>query len=194
MLLIAQPRSASTSLAKTIAEIGKLNVNLGIPRNEFDIDCEGYIEIQKYHSNMVERNMKFLSQEIKGRKTLFKEHLLPTNRHLKILNKIGRIPYIVLLRDPDESLDSYIRLFKKNKDYDKDKLLNDLRDFHDRYMWWASNKPNVLIFYYRDLILNYNTVIRKILKHYKIKYNKIIRLKKLHYTGIGEKRVTNSPA
>jgi hypothetical protein len=193
MLLIAIPKSASTSLATTIAKISGLHCGLGIPATKIDINCEGYEEIQKYHCNMVERSPLFLQQIIKGRKKIFKEHLLPTDRHLKILNKFKE-RIVILLRDKNDVYDAYRRIdiehYKKEKKYiNLKQIKEDINNFHDRYMWWASNKPNVIVFYYRDLITNYQAVMNRILKWYKLKRCKIIPLMKLKYTGIGEKRI-----
>jgi len=190
MLLIAQPKSASTSAASTISYIGKLKLKLGISKNKNNVYCEGYPEIQKYHNNIVKRNESFIETTVKSQVTLFKEHLLPTPEHLEFLNK-QKTNIVILLRYPEDSLDSYLRMFKKNgrKDFDKKQLLKDLRNFHDRYMWWASNKRYAIVVYYRDLIKNYKSTMYRILKHFNIKNKKLIPLKKLNYTGIGEKRI-----
>lgn len=188
MLLISQPKSASTSLASTISQIGKLKVSLGVQRKR-NLN-EEFEEISRYHNNIVNRNENFIKTVLESKVTLFKEHLLPTLKHLEFLNKYKK-NIVILLRCPEHSLDSYLRMFKKNgrKDFNKKELLNDLRSFHDRYMWWASNKRYAIVIYYRDLIKDYKTVIHKILKHYNIKSKRLIPLKKLKYTGIGEKRI-----
>jgi hypothetical protein len=186
MLLIAQPKSASTSLAKTIAKTGKLNCNLGVPKQAKDIKCKGFTEIQKFHDNMSQRNLKFLQQEINGRKTIFKEHLLPVDNHLRLLEKI-RKPIIILLRYPEDSFDSYRRFLKEK--YNENNLMQDIENFHNRYLWWDSRQSYTKIIYYRDLILNYKNVMKSILKWYKISYKGLLPLMKLKYTGIGKKRI-----
>lgn len=186
MLLIALPKSASTSFAITISQICNLKVRLGIPKTEIDIDCQGYKEIQKYHNNMIERSPLFLQQIITGNLTLFKEHLLPTDRHLRILEKFRKFKIVILLRDIEDAIDAYIRA--GIQDYNKKELKKNIMDFHNRYMYWSSNKPNVTLVYYRDLILNYQQTMNRILKWYKLK-GKIIPLKKLKYTGEGEKKL-----
>ena len=183
MLLIAMPKSASTSLAATIAKIGNLNCKLGISRIDIDIDCDKFKYLQKCHDNMIERSSLFIKQVVEGRKTIFKEHLLPTKRHLEILKKF-KSNIVILLRNPLDSYDSYKRLKVKNCE----KLEKELKDFHNKYMWFASNKKNIIIIYYEDLILNYKNVMSKILKHFKIK-GKIIPMLKLKYTGVGRKRL-----
>jgi hypothetical protein len=192
MLLIAQPKSASTSITHTLAFIGKIKFRLGIPRKKGSKNCTGYKELQRYHNNMVKRSEVFIEQTSKGKKTLFKEHLLPTDEHLKILSKcVKNNKLVVLLRYPEHSLDSYLRQFKKNgrKDCNEQELLNNLRDFHDRYMYWASNKRNVIIVYYKDLIKNYNVTMFRILRHYKIGKKRLIPMMKIKNTGVGRKRL-----
>lgn len=191
MLLIAMPKSASTSLAATIAQIGNLKCSLGVPAMKIDIPCEGYNEVQHYHNNMCERSALFLAQTVNGRKTIFKEHILPTDRHLKILKKLGRV--VILLRNPDEVADCYRRLdgahFKRTgKHIDVDKIYKEMCEFHDRWQSWKSRNKNAILVYYEDLVKNYSSTMKKIMKHYKLK-GKIIPLKKLKYTGVGVKRI-----
>jgi len=191
MLLIAMPKSASTSLAATIAQIAGLKCSLGVPSMKIDIPCEGYEEIQHYHNNMCERSPLFLGQTVNGRKTIFKEHILPTDRHLKILKKLGKV--VILLRNPDEVADCYKRLdeahFKKTgKHIDTDKIFKEMCEFHDRWQWWKSTNKNAILVYYEDLVKNYRATMKKILKHYGLS-GKIIPLKKLKYTGVGVARI-----
>lgn len=192
MLLIAQPKSASTALACTIGKITGLNIKLGIPRTKESKDCQGFKELQRYHCNMIQRDQTFLKQVVTGSKTLFKEHLLPTDKHLRILENFKH-RIVILLRNPEHSYDSYKRLLSENNKNCNEGLLKDLADFHNRWMWWASNKPNVTLVYYDDLILNYNGTMKRLLRHYKIG-GKIIPLMKKKYTGIGEKRVIDRTA
>lgn len=195
MLIIAQPKSASTSLAKTLAKILKLECTLGIPRLKIEPDCEGFTEIQKFHDNMIERTPIFFRQSIQNRKKIVKEHILPTKRHIGILKLIfKRFPMsrvLVVLRNPEDSIDCYVR--GKYKIKSKSKLTDDLNIFYEEYIKHFANKnyKNVLIIFYKDLILNYKETIQKIIDFWGFNYKKpkIIPLLKLRYTGIGEKRI-----
>jgi hypothetical protein len=201
MLLIGMPKSASTSLIATLGELTGLATMQGIARVQTDIDCEGFPELQKYHTNMIERSGLFIKQVVTGNKKIFKEHLLPTKRHLKHLEKY-KAPIVVLLREVEHSVDCYKRHdanhYKKYKKHiDLKKIEKDLKKFHDTYLHWISVQPNIIYVYYKDLVKNYVPTIKKILKHYKLPISKNIKpLKRLKYTGIGVKRlnVTNSPA
>jgi 2-polyprenyl-3-methyl-5-hydroxy-6-metoxy-1,4-benzoquinol methylase len=181
MLLIAQPKSASTSLAMTIAKIGKKHCNLGIPGDKIKEKCPGFYNIQKYHINMVERSPLFLKQVIKGPKTIFKEHILPTEEHLKSISKHND-PIVVLLRNPNDSNNSYERINIKD-------VYPDLKDFYDKWLSFSIGKSNILVIFYEDLILNYEKTIKKILNHYRISFKNILPLEKLKYTKVGEDRL-----
>jgi hypothetical protein len=192
VLLIGQPKSATTSLAATIGNMGRLNVRYGISRNQNSKKCKGFSEIQKYHNNMIQRSPEFLAQVTKGKKTIFKEHLLPTVEHRRILEKLKQ-PVVILIRNPEDSLDSYKRLFKeKGKKANLDKLYEDLKKFHDTWMHWASNKPYAIVVEYRDLVLYFKNEIKRIFRCFKMKLpldNRKYFLARKKYTGIGEKRV-----
>ena len=174
MLLIAQPKSGSIKLVKMIHRYNNnIKTLTGIPKKKNDDLSEEYIELQKYHKDMVIRSPKFLKDIITSRLILYQEHILPTDRHLKLLRKI-KTNFIIILRDTEDCLNEYLKQFRQNKrkNYDKKQLLEDIRKFHDRYLWWASNKPNVLVFYYKDLKKNFNFVLKKVIKHYKLVYNR----------------------
>jgi hypothetical protein len=182
MLLIAQPKAASTSLAYTIGQIAGLKVQYGIARVKGSKNCKGFPEIQKYHNNMVVRSELFLKQTLKGKKTLFKEHLLPTDDHLKKLNKYkDRI--VILLREPEATINAYNRINITLID-------KDVFDFHERWQYWESVHKNAIKVYYRDLVLNYKPTMTKILKHYGLKVpKKLLPLAKKKFTGVGKARL-----
>lgn len=187
MLLIAQPKAASTSLVHTIADIARLNCSEGVPRKAWEINCEGFEEIQKLHSNMIERSSLFINNTAKGRKKIFKEHLLPTKRHIQILDKI-KTNVVVLLRNPKHSFDSYLRM-PKGKTFSKN-LYWDLAEFNETYFYYSLKKYYILIITYEELIKDYNKTMIRILTHYKIKVPKNIPpLQRRKFTGVGIKRL-----
>lgn len=182
MLLIGQPKAASTSLAFTIGKIAGLQVRYGIPKNKDSIKCEGFDNIQRYHNNMIIRSEKFFDQVVRGRKTIFKEHILPTQDHLKKLNKYKE-KIVILLREPEHTIDAYNRIGIMNID-------DDVFKFHEKWLYWKSVHKNVMIVYYRDLILHYKPTIRKVLKWFGLPIPKELPpLAKRKYTGVGEKRL-----
>jgi len=110
MLIIAQPKSASTSLLKTIAKLTKTkSVNgLGKSNRQWEY-CEGFSEIQKYHDTTIKRSYDFLNSWISTKRKIYKDHILPTKDHIKKIKKIDK-NIVILLRNPDNTLDNYKRL------------------------------------------------------------------------------------
>ncbi len=188
MLFISIPKSAGTSLVHTIGKILEIPIVTGIRGSIYDIDCEGFTEIQKYYSTMTERTSLFVDEITKSKTTIYRDHLLPTGRHLSILKKINR-KYVILLRKPSEIIDSHKRL-KKSNIIDFNRLSIDVEMFYNNYLLFSKVYDKCLIVLYKDLILDYNKTMDKIFDFWELKKpNKYMDLLKIHYTGVGDKRL-----
>lgn len=212
MLLIGQPKSASTSLLKTLAKMFKVKYQNGLGKDIGWEYCKGFKEIQKYHDTTIKRNESFLRMWMVKRDIMLKEHILPTEEHKNIIKKVNA-KILILLRNPEDSFDNYLRMINKynKKEYNEktideivpfrfDKInlggfLNDLKDFNEGWLNFDYDKK--LIITYEDLILQYKDTINKIFKFWNFKLpKKIIPLFKSKgnhgyntYTGVGEKRL-----
>lgn len=213
MLIVAQPKSASTSLLKTLAAMFKIGYLNGMSRNaNYPKDCPGFETIQKYHGTMVERDEGFFRYWLTKKDKLYKEHILPTEKHLAALRGLN-LPFIVLLRNPEHSFDNYIRLrqsyidgkltAKENSilhaeqfvNFDMDGLKRDLVAFYEG--WKTAVIPSALCVDYDDLVLRYEKIMRAICVHLGRPAAKIIPLVRAMgnrdlyctYTGVGEKRL-----
>lgn len=187
MLLIAQPKSASTSLISTLCQISKKKMILG---TKTDKKCKEFEELQKCHSIMGEKDYTFFEKVIRDKRKIYREHILPTSMHLRILEKFDD-PILILLRKPEDSFDSYVRMFNKNKNnwINRKILLTDLKQFYHTYINSHLNfKSNFLIIFYSDLVLNYENTIKQVLTHLRL-HGTILPLQKRKYTGIGVKRL-----
>ena len=200
MFWIAQPKAASSSLGATISAILKVKVINGLVTKPKKF-CNDFPEIQKWHGTMVPRYMDFLIEMYNDQTILYKEHILPTARQIEMIRKFPA-PIMILLRNPLESYDSYVR-FNNNevlKKYGK-KLVNlkqikkDIQLFYWRYKTLEAEKHKHLLFItYNDLLLNFTETLQKIFTHYRWKLPenyKEIQLKKIKYTGVGIKRIKN---
>jgi hypothetical protein len=56
MLLIGQPKSATTSLMWTLAHIMGIAHKNGHNKRKGDIKCSGFEQLQKYHGTTVQRS------------------------------------------------------------------------------------------------------------------------------------------
>ena len=110
MLIIAQPKSASTSLLKSLATIGNVKYKNGESRPKGFEYCEGFEELQKYHTTTHRRTKEYLQKWATRRDCILKEHILPTREHI---NALKNRKVIILLRNPDHSIDNYARMVEK---------------------------------------------------------------------------------
>ncbi len=212
MLLIAQPKSASTSLLKTLAKIAKIKYQNGFSKEIGWEYCEGFSEIQKYHDTTIKRNYSFLRNWMVSRGNILKDHILPTEHHKNIITKINT-KIVILLRNPEHTFDNYKRLYNSYKNgeltdecvdelmpYRLEKLnwdlfLQDLILFNK--LWREFNYEKKLIITFDDLILKYEKTIKDILNFWGLqkpeKIVPLLRSKGNHgyntYTGVGEKRL-----
>lgn len=193
MLLIGQPKSASTSLMRSLAQILNITHKNGQNKGRNDKKCPGYVEIQKYHNTTVIRNYDYLKGYIEDRKIVYKEHILPIKKHLDFMNKINK-NVVVLLRKPEETIESYKRVFTvlPNLDIDFNKMLKEVQLFYDTYMS-LSNKIYLKVTY-RDIVLNFTKTMKKIISHYGFKIPENIdkyNLEKRNFTGHGLRRLND---
>src|SRR3989304_2333674 len=110
MMMIGQPKSASTSLMKTLAKMWGIRYQNGISKNaSYRTDCPGYKTIQSYHGTMAQRDLPFFGYGIEKKDCLYKEHVLPIQKHVDAVAAVDR-PILILLRNPEHSFDNYVRL------------------------------------------------------------------------------------
>jgi hypothetical protein len=192
MLLIAQPKSASTSLMWSISEILKITHKNGQSFTKNDKKCEGYEELQKYHGTTIERSFEYMEKYIVDKKVIYKEHILPIEKHLEIIEKINK-PVVVLLRKPKETIESYKRVFSvlpelNNIDYDK--LYEEVKLFYNTYE--KIDSKLYLIVKFRDVVFDFYKTMEKIIKHYGFKIPNNLydfELEKRNYTGHGLRKI-----
>lgn len=192
MLLIAQPKSASTSLMWSISEIFNMTHKNGQSFLKSDKKCPGYEELQKYHGTTIQRSFDYMSRYILSKKIIYKEHILPIKKHLDIIEKIN-YPVVVLLRKPEETIESYERVFSvlpELKNINWDKLYKEVKEFYETYLN-IENKLYLKITF-RDVVFNFHEIIKKIGKHYGFKIPDNLdnfQLQKRNYTGHGIKKI-----
>ena len=213
MLIISQPKSASTSLLQTLAAMFKVTALNGMSRNaNYPNDCPGFETIQKYHGTMVARDESFFKYWLNKRDKIYKEHILPTEKHVAMLKRLS-LPFVLLLRNPEHSFDNYVRLRQAYIDgkisqrsnsilhaeqfvnFDMEGLRRDLLAFYEG--WRAADVPTALRVEYDDLVLRYNETMKKICAHLGKPNVKIIQLVRAlgnrglysTYTGVGERRL-----
>jgi hypothetical protein len=105
MLIIAIPKSASTSLVQTVANLHQIR---GVQQFEYKLFPfpRGYEVLCHYHSDMREYDSNQIQQWCSSREVVFKQHIPPTSNNRQLLKNF---PKVILLRDVNEILLSYRR-------------------------------------------------------------------------------------
>jgi hypothetical protein len=172
---------------RTISEMAGIGYQNGLNKRKDDMKCEGFAQTQKYHGTTVKRSADYLKFHIDNNKSLYKEHILPTKHHIDILKK-QKGNFVILIRDPDEVMDAYRRIFEVIKlDIDMKMLYNECRDFYNSYTNYKNK--NGLIIEYKNLVLDFEKVIEQIFEHYNLEIKKRLnKLLKYNYTGVGVRR------
>lgn len=169
MLLIAQPKSASTSLMWSLSEVLKIKHKNGQNKRLEDKNPDDFRELLKYHGTMVIRNKEFLSKYILDKTIVYKEHILPVEQHVKIINEINK-PVIVLIRNEKESVESYKRVFAVLPEVKANfkRLEYDLKRFADIYKRIAEENKLYKIVTYNDVVNNFTETLKSIILHYNL--------------------------
>lgn len=194
MLIVAIPKSASSSLLETLGKLHKLPTkqdnslvrNLPIS-NEFEF-------IHKYHGCMREIDVKFVNRWT-GNDGFFKNHVLPTKNNLELLKGKKKV---VLLRSVEDVILAYMRERDKFNDKYRRKefkackseiqwlnmakeigLFSDLVKFNE---FWKSDNSDKLIIQYHSLIKNPQNVINDVEEYFGLTKSKNVKLSRKRYT------------
>jgi hypothetical protein len=195
MLIIAMPKSASTSLLDTL---GKLH---NIPADQ--VYFNKYIPpsnckyIFKLHSDIRELTMTQVDQ-FDSQDSIFKQHIFPSNNNLELFQKSKKV---VLLRNPYDVVASYHRTEKfffqetNNDDFKTDKTIEEWIDRAEKlgiiddlkkYSLWTQQK-NTLTITYDELMKSPKNAINKIEVFFNLNVTTTkIELEKKRYTRLNK--------
>lgn len=195
MLIIAIPKSASTSLVHTLGEIHSLpSKQEFLEVKKYNIPTE-YEVLASYHSDVREINQLIVDEWIRPN-MFYKQHIPPTSNNLKLLNHVKKV---VLLRKPEDIILAYRRadtkgLHEKRKEFagcasendwvERAKDIGLYEELERFYAGWISNSENNLIIYFDDLVSEEKIQIEKISNFFSLRvYKKNIELKKYRYSN-----------
>jgi hypothetical protein len=176
MLIIAMPKSVSTSLMKT------LEAGTGIPAKQTFFPAQQWPQaprfdsMARFHSDVREITEEQATNFARP-KRIFKQHLVPTENNM---NLIGEQKFVLLTREPEEIVlayrrwestgDSPPRIEFKGLETEEQwlqraediGLLQEFRDFRSRWL----TKPGALEVTYRELLDSTDTVFDAIEDHF----------------------------
>lgn len=172
MLIISIPKSASTSLLDTF---GKLHA---LPSRQLDFKNRSSDADFPLLGNLHNDTCKLRNEDFsvfKDQHMLYKQHILPTEEHVKVLKNIKKV---VLLRNPYDILLSYRRATVKGIHPEKNGMhsslsegewiekaesngfFDEIKNFHQG--WMQQQDENTLILRYKELVNNPHQSINKI--------------------------------
>lgn len=198
MLIAAIPKSGSTALMETLGRVHRLEYkqlsyeDLELHGQPFDDNVK---PLWLFHGDLSDIHESQLTKIVGSRSTFYKQHIAPSVRNLDFL-KDTRI--IVLLRDPQNIIESYYRGFEKNihsppVDFCKNGSMNDWKKYAEEcglrasLEWWLSTwksnaNPNWLFIDFFDITQQPAESIRKIENHLQLESSGTKKLVKARYS------------
>jgi hypothetical protein len=174
MLIIAIPKSASTSVMSTLGKLHNLEYKQDTTTSKNFNKPKGTSYLHKLHGDLREINHELVKKWTSS-KTIHKQHVFPSKNNLFLLKEYKKI---VLLRDPIDIILAYQRGVEKGiqplpegfkyrisqtewiRRAKITGLYNDLELFYSS--WIANVDSNTLIIQYNDVINKTNFTFRKI--------------------------------
>lgn len=200
MLIVAMPKSGSTALVETIAELHQKNDASQVWLDNFYtkdrfIVPEAFPRMQRMHQQVVEYTEDEIDELVLDTQNFYKIHIPPTSTHLEYLKDKK---YVVLLRKPEDVIAAYYRGDKsgvhpvRSIDFlccfsekswkrraKKNGYFAELEYFNT--MWEAQNHACVV--YYEELVKDPTACIQKIEAYFGLPVSEDhIQLKKARYS------------
>lgn len=195
MLIIAQPKTASTSLTQAMAQLTNKNgTRIDRLSHQFG-KAKGFDMLP--HTDLINLKAKRLTNWIDDQSTYYQQHIAPTKNNMTLLKKYGHCA--ITLRDPNEAFQAYFR------QPDILKFFNSLKarqgegaillakeqffNIHNAYRRLAK-LDNFMAVQYKDLITNTSECVNQILEFYgeSIRVDKDYQLPKFRYTNKGQSK------
>lgn len=142
MLLIAIPKSWSSSLLKYVQTQHKQEAKQMNLKVEYKCKISNEFKYMgNLHCCCVEIN-EYVVEQLIFSPTFFRQHIPPTENNLKVLEKFKN-EFMVLLRNPDDCYNAYLRARGKwhpaHLSYYPPDLKNELRLFYELYISFTDN-------------------------------------------------------
>ena len=181
MLIIAIPKSSSTSFLAALSEVSNIpgTQNFKLKNSKETADLPFFKGISVGHSDMVNIDEATLNHWIESKECFYKQHILPTKHNIDILKK-AKSKVIILIRNNHEILKSYDRVPKggmkkawKDRVVSKKETLKALRLFTVVYKHHFKKNKNFLFIDFYDVTKNTQKTLRKSLRFLCVKYYNI---------------------
>jgi len=194
MLIVAIPKSASTSLMKTLGCLHNVP-SYQITCKEFP--CPSTKILHHYHSDIRELNCDFVAQ-FSNDQAIYKQHIAPTVNNLKLTRGFRKI---ILLRNPEQVVEAYYRaelrkIHKARQEFvgcttirewkqaaQQNGLLNDLFWFKKKWIEESEKNSNMnLLIDYSDLVFSPKKTINMIEEYLELPISSNVNLLREKYS------------
>jgi len=186
MLIVAQPKTGSTSLLDSVGEVTGLDYTqeFGLVRRLPKATLCSALR----NSDMAEINIATMNRWTQL-DLWRKQHLVPSENNLNLveLKLIEGRKFVITLRKPIDALEAIKRLPRFRLKRKLKVMLESLEAFNLRWREFAWGKDQILIVEFEDLIANQSEVVNRVLQHYgrDERVPDDFRLPKRRYTGGG---------
>ena len=186
MLIVAQPKTGSTSLLDSVGEVTGLDYTqeFGLVRRLPKATLCSALR----NSDMAEINIATMNRWTQL-DLWRKQHLVPSENNLNLveLKLIEGRKFVITLRKQIDALEAIKRLPRFRLKRKLKVMLESLEAFNLRWREFAWGKDQILIVEFEDLIANQSEVVNRVLQHYgrDERVPDDFRLPKRRYTGGG---------
>jgi len=194
MLIIAIPKSASTSLLHTLGDVHSLPSTQDFKSVKHHKIPEGFQYLGKYHSDVRELNETIIKKWTEEM-SFYKQHIPPTENNLSLLKDEKKV---ILLRNPKEIVLAYKRaddkdIHEKREEFEgcfteRDwlKRANEIGLYEELnlfYSKWGKVSSNALVIDFEDLTSKEKETINLIENYFGLELSRgDLELKKYRYS------------
>lgn len=198
MLIAAIPKSGSTALMETLGRAHKLKYaqldffQLDLKDQPFNEKVSSLWNLHNDLSDLKPETINFLCGSASD---LYKQHIVPSDSNL---NNLADRKIVVLLRKPEEIIESYHRGFKKNihnapKELGDNPTLESWINYAEQYgildalRWWndrwtSKHNPNWLIVTFDQIVKTPRESMARIEHHFNLSHSGVGKLVKARYS------------
>lgn len=203
MLIIAQPKSASTSLMLTLGKLtGRRATQLarkGLRQRGIGRMRRGNNPYYRLpHHDMIEYSEEVLCGLANDEKQIFKQHIAPTKNNVKIIID-NKLPCVILLREPKACAEAYSRhmsLQNRGVKTMRGGAENESKTAESLWLyrrgWQKLNRlSHIEVVHFEHLVMNPTKVVNGILEFWGYKKVPRVHLEKARFTGRGILKLMN---
>ena len=190
MLIVSQPKSASTSLARGIA--AKLDMHYKQRDTLTDAVRPKLFDCLP-HRCMINVSPDTLIKQSTSTGTLFKQHYPPSSPNLKVIDR-NQLKIVLTVRRPEDTWKAYGRhrsLSNKHVRYKgmTREWLRSIRKWRKGWLSFAEDRDYILVVSFKSIVLEPHKTANRILRFWGMDEFSSFSLPKYRYSGFGKNKL-----